>query len=49
VLLQKAKEHWYVAIPEVAIFMGLLIYAFKRIENKILNERRDRRHAVSNS
>ena len=49
VLLQKAKEHWYVAIPVVAIFMGLLIYTFKRIENKILNERRDRRHAVSNS
>ena len=49
VLLQKAKEHWYVAIPVVAIFMGLLIYPFKRIENKILNERRDRRHAVSNS
>ena len=49
VLLQEAKEHWYVAIPVVAIFMGLLIYAFKRIENKILNERRDRRHAVSNS
>ncbi|WP_103593053.1 DedA family protein [Campylobacter concisus] len=49
VLLQKAKEYWYVAIPVVAIFMGLLIYTFKRIENKILNERRDRRHAVSNS
>ena len=49
VLLQESKEHWYVAIPVVAIFMGLLIYAFKRIENKILNERRDRRHAVSNS
>ena len=49
VLLQKATEHWYVAIPVVAIFMGLLIYTFKRIENKILNERRDRRHAVSNS
>ena len=49
VLLQKAKEHWYVAIPVVAIFMGLLIYTFKRIENIILNERRDRRHAVSNS
>lgn len=49
VLLQKAKEHWCVAIPVVAIFMGLLIYTFKRIENKILNERRDRRHAVSNS
>ena len=49
VLLQKAKELWYVAIPVVAIFMGLLIYTFKRIENKILNERRDRRHAVSNS
>ena len=49
VLLQKAKEHGYVAIPVVAIFMGLLIYTFKRIENKILNERRDRRHAVSNS
>ena len=49
VLLQKAKEHLYVAIPVVAIFMGLLIYTFKRIENKILNERRDRRHAVSNS
>ena len=49
VLLQEAKENWYVAIPVVTIFMGLLIYAFKRIENKILNERRDRRHAVSNS
>ena len=49
VLLQKAKEQWYVAIPVVAIFMVLLIYTFKRIENKILNERRDRRHAVSNS
>ena len=48
-ILHKAKEHWYVAIPVVAIFMGLLIYTFKRIENKILNDRRHRNHAVSNS
>ena len=48
-VLNKAKEHWYVAVPVVAIFLGVLLFAFKRIENKILNERRHRNHAVSNS
>jgi len=48
-ILHIAKEHWYVAVPVVAIFLGVLLFAFKRIENKILNERRHRNHAVSNS
>ena len=48
-ILHKAKEHWYVAVPVVAIFLGVLLFVFKRIENKILNDRRHRRHAVSNS
>ena len=48
-ILHTAKEHWYVAVPVVAVFLGLLLFAFKRIENKILNDRRHRKHAVSNS
>ncbi len=48
-ILHKAKEHWYVAVPVVAIFLGVLLFVFKRIENKILNDRRHRNHAVSNS
>ena len=47
-ILHKAKEHWYVAVPVVAIFLGALLYGFKRIENKILNERKHR-GAISNS
>ena len=47
-ILHKAKEHWYVAVPVVALFLGALIYGFKRIENKILNERKFR-NAFSNS
>ena len=41
-ILHKAKEHWYVAVPVVAIFLGVLLFVFKRIENKILNDRRHR-------
>ena len=48
-ILHIAKEHWYVAVPVVAVFLGLLLFAFKRIENKILNDRRHRKHAVSNN
>ena len=47
-ILHKAKEHWYIAVPVVAIFLGALLYGFKRIENKILNERKHR-GAISNS
>ena len=47
-ILHKAKEHWYVAVPVVALFLGALLYGFKRIENKILNERKHR-GAISNS
>ena len=47
-ILHKAKEHWYVAVPVVTIFLGALLYGFKRIENKILNERKHR-GAISNS
>ena len=47
-ILHKAKEHWYVAVPIVAVFLGALLYGFKRIENKILNERKHR-SAVSNN
>jgi len=41
-ILHKAKEHWYVAVPVVALFLGALLYGFRRIENKILNDRRHR-------
>ena len=41
-ILHKAKEHWYVAVPVVALFLGILLYGFRRIENKILNDRRHR-------
>ena len=41
-ILHKAKEHWYVAVPIVAVFLGILLYGFRRIENKILNDRRHR-------
>ena len=47
-ILHKAKEHWYVAVPVVALFLGALLYGFRRIENKILNERKHR-GAISNS
>jgi len=47
-ILHKAKEHWYVAVPVVALFLGILLYGFKRIENKILNERKFR-NAFSNN
>lgn len=45
-LLEKAKEHWYLAIPIAALFLGGLLYGFKKIENKILNERKHRRHEI---
>lgn len=45
-ILDKAKEHWYIAIPIAVTFLGALLYGFKRIENKILNERKNRRNAI---
>ncbi|QCD52940.1 DedA family protein [Campylobacter sp. RM16192] len=45
-ILDKAKDHWYIAIPIAATFLGTLLYGFKRIENKILNERKNRRNAI---
>lgn len=45
-LLGYAKEHWYFAIPIVALFLGGLLFGFKKIENKILNERKNRQHEI---
>jgi site-specific recombinase, phage integrase family len=41
-ILQKAKEHWYYAAPVILLFLGAVFYGFKRIENKILNERKNK-------
>lgn len=45
-ILHHAKEHWYVAIPIVLGFLGSLIYVFKKIENKILNERKVKKNEI---
>ena len=47
-ILKEAKEHWYFAIPIVLVFLSALLYIFRRIENKILYERRHR-NAISNN
>ncbi|CAD7286580.1 MULTISPECIES: DedA family protein [Campylobacter] len=39
-VLKYAKEHWYIAVPVVLMFLGSILYGFKHIENKILNERK---------
>lgn len=40
IILEKAKEFWYIAIPVVLIFLGLLFTFFRRVEQKILLKRR---------
>lgn len=49
IMLKHAKEHWYIAIPIVLGFLGTLLYGFKRIEDKILNERKARKHEIQYS
>lgn len=46
IILKHAKEYWYIAIPIVLGFLGALLYAFKRIEDKILNERKVRKNEI---
>ncbi|MCR4941953.1 MAG: DedA family protein [Campylobacter sp.] len=43
-ILSKAKEYWYVAIPLACVFLGAIIYAFKRFEHNVLAKRKDRKH-----
>ncbi|WP_353662765.1 DedA family protein [Hydrogenimonas sp. SS33] len=46
-VLEYAKHHWYFALPLAALFLGGISYMFHRIENNIL-ERRKQRHANRN-
>lgn len=44
-----AEKHWYLAIPIVLVFIGLIFYGTKSIENRILNQRKERKKsAISN-
>lgn len=33
------EKHWYIAIPIVILFFGLIYYSFKNMENKFLNKK----------
>ena len=46
-VLEYAKHHWYFALPLAALFLGGIAYTFKRIENNIINQRKER-HANRN-
>ena len=46
-IVEWAKHHWYVALPLAGAFLGGVLYTFKRIENNILQKRRER-HANRN-
>lgn len=39
-ILGIAKEHWYYALPVVGMFLAIVVYAFKKFENNILNNRK---------
>lgn len=41
-VIKWGKAHWYFAIPLLIIIIGGIILTFKRIENKLLEKRRDR-------
>ncbi|MSN96737.1 DedA family protein [Campylobacter sp. FMV-PI01] len=36
------EKHWYIAIPLILVFFGLIFYAFKKLENKFLNNRKEK-------
>jgi len=33
------EKRWYIAIPVIVLFFGLIIYGFKSLENKFLNKK----------
>ena len=41
--LHWAKAHWYFSIPIILIAIGSIIFTFNRIENNLLEKRRERR------
>lgn len=41
-ILAWIKSHWYLAIPLVVILFGSVSFIFKRIENNLLEKRRER-------
>ncbi|WP_297575283.1 DedA family protein [uncultured Campylobacter sp.] len=36
------ERHWYIAVPLIVLFLGTIIYIFKRIEKNILTKRKER-------
>ncbi|AQW84890.1 DedA family protein [Campylobacter pinnipediorum] len=40
-VLEHSKNHWYIAIPLVIIFLLILVFAFKKFEDNILNKRHE--------
>lgn len=41
-LLKWIKGHWYIAIPLILTLVGTLLYTLNRIENNLLEKRRER-------
>ncbi len=48
-VLDIAKEHWYLALPMAGMLLLGITYLFKRIENNILKTREERRGANRDS
>lgn len=45
-ILEFIKQHWYFALPVIGLFLGSIIFGFKKFENKILNGRKNRKNAI---
>lgn len=41
-IIDKIAQHWYFALPVIIALVGGFLYAIKRIENSVVNKRKDR-------
>jgi membrane protein DedA with SNARE-associated domain len=48
-ILNLAKKHWYFAIPIAAIFAFMVIYTFKRIENRLYEKKLRKQNEYQNN
>ncbi|MDR0761724.1 MAG: DedA family protein [Campylobacteraceae bacterium] len=48
-LIDLAREHWYFAIPVVLSFACIIIFIFKRIENKLYKEKLRKKNEYQNN